>query len=25
MLEFYLGWRPASGGFGLKFVMPASG
>lgn len=21
-LEFYLGWRPASGGFGLKFVLP---
>lgn len=20
--EFYLGWRPASGGFGLKFVRP---
>lgn len=21
-IEFYLGWRPHSGGFGLKFVMP---
>lgn len=21
-IEFYLGWRPASGGFGLKFVTP---
>lgn len=21
-VEFYLGWRPHSGGFGLKFVMP---
>jgi hypothetical protein len=21
-LEFYLGWRPHSGGFGLKFVLP---
>jgi hypothetical protein len=21
-VEFYLGWRPASGGFGLKFVVP---
>lgn len=24
MLEFYLGWRPASGGFGIKFVLPAA-
>jgi hypothetical protein len=22
-LEFYLGWRPASGGFGLKLVFPS--
>jgi hypothetical protein len=22
-LEFYLGWRPASGGFGHKFVFPS--
>lgn len=21
-VEFYLGWRPASGGFGVKFVLP---
>ena len=24
MVEFYLGWRPHSGGFGVKFVIPSS-
>lgn len=23
-IEFYLGWRPASGGFGIKIVLPQS-